>query len=225
MPVDNTEPLSVYKAGPGYAPCLAKMILAATRGHRKRGFLDLLTGLPEPNILRLLALLAVHPAQPWGRLDNTWVALVDGVCAGTVTMCSDIHTRDYPFSPLALADAAGSLGIPPVQVSDILARQKAFVDQLAAFDEPAPAGTWLVEYLGVRPENRAGGVARGLMARAAREVKNAGGTALELYCDVGNVRAERLFAALGFTLASLYRYGPGFEAYGEGVRRLRLDLR
>ena len=225
MPVNNTEPLSIYKAGPGWAECLAKMILAACRSHRTRGFMDYLLQLPEPAIIRLLARLALHPAQQWGRIDNTYVALVDGVCSGTVTVRTEINSRDYPFTPLALAEVAPSLGITPSQVADILARQKAFVDQLSAFAEPMPPGTWLVEYLAVRYENRSAGVAKGLMARAMQEVKAAGGAALELYCDLGNTRAERLFASLGFALVKEYRYAPKMKACGEGVRRLRLELR
>ena len=224
MPVNNTEPLSVYRAGPGYAKCLAEMILLASRSHHKRGFLDHLTGLPEPVILKMLAGLAMHPAQPWGRIDNTYVALVDGVCSGTVTVREDISTPDYPFSPSALEDLAPGLGLHPEHVADILSRQRAFVNALPAVTEPASPGTWLVEYLGVRRENRAAGVARGLMARTAQEVRAAGGKALELYCDLGNRRAERLFAALGYTLVKLYRYGPGMDAYGEGVSLLTLTL-
>lgn len=225
MPVDNTEPLSVYRAGPGYDNCLAEMILAACRGHRKRGFLDHLVGLPGPDILRLLALLSRHPGQRWGLIENTYVALVDGVCSGTVTVSRETADRDYPFTPGPLKDVAAKLGLSPEIVEEILARQKAFVDQLAVFNEPIAPGTWLVEYLGVRPENRAAGVALGLMDRAASEVRAAGGLALELYCDIGNTRAERLFARLGFTLAKEYRYIPEMvEAYGEGARRLRLEL-
>ena len=224
MPVNNTEPLSVYRAGPGYDKCLADMILAACRGHHKRGFLDYLLELPDADTVRLLTHLAVHPAQAWGRIDETYVARVDGVCSGTVTMCREKDTRDYPFSPEALNGVASRLGMGPDVVAAILARQKAYVDQMPAFDEPAPPGTWLVEYLAVRPENRAGGVARGLMARAADEARNAGGLALELYCDFGNTRAERLFAALGFGVVREYRYLPELAACGEGVRRLRLEL-
>jgi len=224
MPVNNTEPLSVYRAGPGYAKCLADMILLASRSHHKRGFLDHLTGLPEPTIIRLLARLAMHPAQPWGRIDNTYVALVDGVCSGTVTVREDLSTPDYPFSPQALRDLAPDLAISPEQVADILSRQQAFVSALPAVTEPASPGTWLVEYLGVRRENQAGGVARGLMARTTQDVRAAGGKALELYCDLGNTRAERLFAALGFTLVREYRYGPGMDVYGQGVSLFKLAL-
>jgi len=225
MPVNNTEPLSVYRAGPGYAKCLADMILLASRGHRKRGFLDHLTGLPEPEIIRLLSILAMHPDQPWGRIDNTYVALVDGVCSGTVTVRPELASRDYPFDPTALEDACARMGLAPGQAREILARQEAYVAGLSVFEEEALPGAWLVEYLGVRRENQAGGAARGLLARAERDVRDAGGTALELYCDLGNTRAERLFAALGYTLVKEYRYGPGFEACGDGFRRLRLELR
>jgi len=224
MPVDNTEPLSVYRAGPGYARCLADMILLASRSHHKRGFLDHLTGLPEPLILNLLARLAMHPAQLWGRIDNTYVALVDGVCSGTVTVREDISTPDYPFSPHALRDLAPGLGLTDEDVAGIVSRQQAFVNAMPAVTEPATPGTWLVEYLGVRRENRAGGVARGLMARVEQDLRAAGAKALELYCDLGNTRAERLFSTLGFTLVREYRYGPGMEIYGEGVSLLKLEL-
>ncbi|WP_243361650.1 GNAT family N-acetyltransferase [Fundidesulfovibrio terrae] len=225
MPVNNTEPLSVYRAGPGYAKCLADMILLASRAHRKRGFLDHITGLPEPEIIRLLSILAMHPDQPWGRIDNTYVALVDGVCSGTVTVRPELATRDYPFAPPALRDAAARMGLAGAQVRDILGRQEAYVDSLSVFDEPTQPGAWLVEYLGVRRENQATGVARGLMARAADDGRKAGGATLELYCDTGNTRAEQLFAMLGYELVRKYRYDPVVEVCGEAVKRFRLTLR
>lgn len=225
MPVNNTEPLSVYRAGPGYAKCLADMILLASRAHRKRGFLDHITGLPEHGIIRLLSILAMHPDQPWGRIDNTYVALVDGVCSGTITVRPELATRDYPFAPAALRDAATRMGLNGEQVRGILERQAAYVDSLSVFEEEAQPGAWLVEYLGVRRENQAAGVARGLMARATEDVRKAGGEVLELYCDTGNTRAERLFAMLGFTLVREYRYDPVVEMCGQAVKRMRLELR
>lgn len=224
MPVNNTEPLSVYKAGPGYAPCLARMVLLASRAHRKRGFLDWITGLEEADIIRLLSILAMDRQQPWGRIDNTWVALVDGVCSGTVTVRPELATRDYPFAPKALEEACGRMGLEPGQARGILARQEEFVNALSVFEEEAEPGAWLVEYLGVRRENQAAGVAMGLMARAAEESRKAGATSLELYCDVGNTRAERLFAKLGFMPVREYRYARVLGSSGEVVTRLRRDL-
>lgn len=222
MPVNNTEPLSVYRAGPGYAHCLAGMILSACRGHLKRGFLDDITGLPEPDILALLARLALHPAQPWGRIDNSYVALVDGVCSGMVTVREEIVCLDYPFAPEALQDAADALGFEPGVAEGILTRQRAFVAQLAAFSEPVFPGGWLVEYISTRYENRSAGVAYALMARAEADIRAAGGAALEAYCDMGNTRAERLFASLGFTLVKEYLYIPEMRPFwGDGTRRLR----
>jgi GNAT superfamily N-acetyltransferase len=222
MPVNNTEPLSVYRAGPGYAHCLAGMILSACRGHLKRGFLDDITGLAELDILALLAALAKHPGQPWGRIDNSYVALVDGVCSGMVTVREEIVRPDYPFAPGPLREAAGKLGITPEAVEAILARQRAFVEQLPAFTEPVFPGGWLVEYVSTRYENRSAGVARALMARAEADIRAAGGSALEAYCDMGNTRAERLFASLGFTLVKEYFYIPEMRPlWGEGTRRLR----
>ena len=63
---------------------------------------------------------------------------------------------------------------------------------------------------------------RALMARAEADIRLSGGTALEAYCDMGNTRAERLFASLGFTLVKEYHYIPEKRPlWGEGTRRLR----
>lgn len=223
MPVNNTEPLSIYRAGPGYAHCLAEMMLMATRAHHKRGILDYLLGLPEPMILRVMARLAMHPAQAWGRIDNTFVALVDGVCAGTATVRPAVPFGEFPYSPMPFCEVAAELRIPPEFVEAALKRQKSLMAWLAPGDDPEPPGMWLLEYLGVRRPFRAAGVGRGLMRRVIEEVRTAGGTGLELYCEIGNVRAERLYASLGFTVLHEYIYDADAVAFGGvGVRQLRL---
>jgi GNAT superfamily N-acetyltransferase len=224
-PVDNTEPLSIYAAGPGQAPCLARMILAAARGRRLSGFLDVLLRVPERTILDILARLSVHPAQVWGRLDRTQVALVDGVCAGTITFGPEPEPSPYPFTPQALKDAAARAGLTPAQVLAGLTRQQAYMAQWPElFAGRAEPGTWLIEYLGVRRENRLGGVAQGLMTRARDMAGAAGASRLELYQDQDNALAGRLFASLGYKLVGTYAPAPGMEAYGPAVNRLRLNL-
>lgn len=224
MPVNNTEPLSVYRAGPGYAKCLSDIILAASRAPYKRGFLDHLLQMPEASILRLLGRLAMHPAQEWGRIDNTFAALVDGVCAGTVTVREKLRPCEFPFTPEALRDVARHLGMDAPQVEAVLTRQRTWLAHLP-IDAECPPGVWQAHYLGARREFRGGGVARGLMERAIGEITASGGTALELLCAMGNTRAEQLFASLGFTVVEERRFGPGFEHLGIGTRRWRLALR
>ncbi|MFP5221948.1 MAG: GNAT family N-acetyltransferase [Acidobacteriota bacterium] len=223
MPVNNTEPLSVYRAGPGYAPCLAEMILLATRAQHKRGILDFLLGLPEPVILRVMARLAMHPAQAWGRIDNTFVALVDGVCSGTATARPADPFGDFPYTPEPFREVAAELHIEPELVEAALERQKRLLYWLSPGDEPEPEGMWLLEYLAVRRPFRAGGVARGLMERVMQEVRAAGGSGLELYCEIGNVQAERLYATLGFSVLREYIYDEAAVGFhGVGVRQLRI---
>ncbi len=222
MPVNNTEPLSIYRAGPGYAKCLADMILAASRAPHKRGYLDhLLHGAATDEVLRLLAALAVHPRQQWGRLDNTWMALVDGVCAGTATFRPAAQVEEFPFSPPALLLAASGLGLERV-AAEALDRQRMLLDALPSGQVPPP-GTWRLDYLGVRYENRGAGVGRGLMLRALDEVRAAGGRALELYCQGGNDRAAGLFAALGFREVWRHQLRPGPDAPPREMRLLRLE--
>lgn len=223
MPVNNTEPLSVYRAGPGYAPCLAEMILMATRAQHKRGILDYLLGLPEPLILRVMARLAMHPAQAWGRIDNTFVALVDGVCAGTATARPAVPFGEFPYSPEPFREVAAGLHIAPELVDAALERQERLLYWLSPGDDPEPQGMWLLEYLAVRRPFRAGGVARGLMERVVQEASVAGGTGIELYCEIGNVQAERLYATLGFSVLREYLYDDDAVVFGGvGVRQLRL---
>jgi len=208
MPVNNTEPLSVYPAGPGYAPCLAAMILASSRAHRLRGFVDRLLDLREPAILKLLARLALDPGQLCGRIDNAYVALVDGVCAGMVTVRPAGRLEEYPFSPGALEEAASALRLDAAWTGRVLERQRDFVSGLPRSREPMQEGVWFVEHLAVRYENRSAGVARGLLDRVGADARGAGGTVLELYCETGNARAEALCATLGFVPASPEAPGP-----------------
>ncbi|WP_243312855.1 GNAT family N-acetyltransferase [Fundidesulfovibrio agrisoli] len=219
MPVNNTEPLSVYAAGPGYAPCLAAMILDSSRAHRLRGFIEHILDLPKPKALRLLARLAAHPAQLCGRIGNAYVALVDGVCSGMVTVRPAGRLEEFPFSPEALAEAGAAERLGGAWLEGALKRQRAFTGALAGARGPAPAGTWSVEYLAVRYENRSAGVARALLGRVAAEVRDAGGNALELYCEAGNLRAEAMCSALGFEPA-----GPPGNQEAWSLRLMRKAL-
>lgn len=224
MPVDNTEPLSVYRAGPGYARCLAEMILMASRGHHRRGYMDNLLDLPGERTLDVLAALARHPAQLWGRVDNAFVALVDGVCSGMVSVRPARTLGEFPFSREAFTEVGQRLGLAPEAVARTLERQNDLARRFHASATLLPEGTWLVEYLAVRRENRAAGVARGLMARVEAEAKAAKASGIELFCEMGNERAQRLYSTLGFRPVWEFRYPQEMAAHGEGVRRLRSDL-
>lgn len=224
MPVNNTEPLSVYRAGPGYARCLAEMIVMASRGHNRRGYLDRLLDMPEERITDVLAALAMHPGQLWGRIDNAFVALVDGVCSGMATAREAASMGEFPFSREAFEEVGARLKLAPEAVAQVLERQDELAVRFEASRTRFAPGTWLVEYVAVRRENRAGGVARGLMERIAAEAAAAGGKGLELFCEMGNVRAERLYASLGFRPVWEYRYPGELAGQGQGIRRLRREL-
>jgi len=222
MPVDNTEPLSVYRAGPGYSDCLANMALAASRAHHKRGFLDSILDLPAHGIVRLLSRLAMHPDQKWGRTENSYVALVDGVCSGMCTVRPADSRDAFLFSPGAFRDVAVTLKKDAAWIEAALKRTKAFAEAVFP-SEPAPAGTWRLEWLAVRHENRSAGVARGLMARAVDDIRHAGGLRLDALCETGNVRAERMFGSLGFRVEREFPYPSGLPEPGRGFKLLRLD--
>ncbi|GFK92682.1 hypothetical protein NNJEOMEG_00508 [Fundidesulfovibrio magnetotacticus] len=225
MPVDNTEPLSVYRAGPGYDNCLADMALRAARGHRKRGLLDHLLGLDPHRTQRVLALLARDPRQHAGRYEHTFVALVDGVCSGTATARTDLPGGYQPLSPDALADAFARRGLTEVQARAALDRQADYLRLLPLAGEPFGPDTWRVQYVAARPENRAGGVARGLLRRVEAEARSAGIARLGAVCQTGNVRALRLFAAMGYEAERERAYPPELAHLGEGIVVLvkRLD--
>ncbi|MFZ5427272.1 MAG: GNAT family N-acetyltransferase [Thermodesulfobacteriota bacterium] len=222
MPVDNTEPLSVYRAGPGYSACLANMALAASRAHHKRGFLDSILGLPAHGIVRVLSRLALHPGQKWGRVENSYVALVDGVCSGMATV-RPAGTRDeFLFSLEAFRDVAATLKMDARWTQAALERRDAFAE--AVFPaEPASEGTWRLEWLAVRHENRSAGVARGLLERALADVRAAGAARVEVLCEIGNVRAERLSGTFGFEAVREFPYPAGLPEPGTGFRLLRRE--
>lgn len=224
MPVDHTEPPSFYPAGPGYVRCLAEMIVLASRSHLTRGFLDHLTGLSTEALTALLMCLARHPAQPWGRLSNAFVGLVDGVCAGMMCLRPDLADRDFPFAPKALADCAQDINLSRDEVQDILKRQRAYAMGLPALAEPVRPGTYLLEYLAVRRENRGRGVGAGLLRRALHEAAKAGGAEVVLYVDMGNERALSFYHGFGFRRQAAYPFGPDMAPYGPGVLRLGKDI-
>lgn len=216
MPVDNTEPLSIYRAGPGYDNCLADMLLRASRGCRRQGLLDHLLALPRLEALRVLARLARQEGQHAGRIEHTLVALVDGVCAGTLTLREDPPEAYRPLSPDPLREVFAGLGLARATAHAALDRQEAFLSLMPGAAGPFPAGRWRVQYLAVRPENRAGGVARGLLLRARDEAARAGAASLGLCCPLGAPPAWRLFSAMGYAAESVHRFPPELAHLGEG---------
>ena len=220
----NPAALETRRALPGDAACLARVMLLASRSQHERGYIDRILDLSEPDILILLAAMVLHPAQLWGRIDNSFTAMADGasIAMGTLREAKDL--AGFPFAEEALGDAGGAIGLDRRRIEAALERQRELRERFRADETVFEDGAWLVEYLAVLPAGRSKGAGRALMERMIAQAAAAGGRFVQLYCEIGNAHAEKLYASLGFTPVEETLYPPELQHLGIGVRRLRLAL-
>lgn len=220
----NPAAFEMRRALPGDASILARVMLLASRSQHERGYMDRILELPEPDILKLLAVVVRHPDQIWGRIENGFAATADGNTAGMGTLREAKGLEGFPFAAKALEDAGDSIGLKRERIGAALERQRELRERFRADDAAFEDGAWLVEYLAVLPGCRSRGVGRALMERMIAEAAYAGGRCVQLYCEIGNAPAEKLYASLGFEAVEETVYPPELRHLGQGVRRLRLGL-
>jgi GNAT superfamily N-acetyltransferase len=220
----NRAAFEMRRALPGDASILARVMLLASRSQHERGYMDRILELPEPDILKLLTAVVRHPDQIWGRMENAFAAVADGsvIAMGTLREASGLE--GFPFAAKALGEAGDSMGLDRRLIEAALKRQRELRERFRAHEAVFEDGTRLVEYLAVLPESRSKGAGRALMERMIGETAAARGRCVQLYCEIGNTPAEKLYASLGFQVAEETVHPPELQHLGLGVRRLRLAL-
>jgi translation initiation factor 4G len=200
-PIHPTElrPARAYEAG-----FLAEVLEMAGRGHLPRGAWDLV--FPDSRERRVaLEQLAGGAVPSWCHHTLFQVAARGGEpCAALVA-----------FEPEELGDV--SLGKPMFEVFQKLAwtpERMAGVGPLLApylrcFPD-MPAGSWIVENVGTRADQRRQGLVHALIEQALETGRRRGHSRAQISCLIGNLPAQRAYEKAGFAVVE-ERTDPEFE--------------
>jgi ribosomal protein S18 acetylase RimI-like enzyme len=121
----------------------------------------------------------------------------------------------------ALAAALAELGVTPERAAGIGPLLSPY---LQCFPD-MPAGVWIVENVGTRPEARRRGLVAALLARALEEGRRRGHRRAQISCLIGNEPAQRAYEQAGFRVVET-RATPEFERLmgAPGFSRMTLAL-
>jgi len=201
------------------APFVADVLLWAARGHLARGPWDL--AFPDKRErTRVLAQLAGGSEPSWCHHTAFQIAEADGV-AGSA-LCA--------FEPTAIGDV--TLARPMGAALQALGWPRERIGALATVFDPylrcfpaMPAGTWIVENVGTRPELRRKGLLARLLDRALEMGRERRIATAQISCLIGNDAAQRAYEGAGFRVVE-ERKDPAFEAMlgVPGFARMRVAL-
>lgn len=186
----------IRAATPEDANFLSWVMLAASRGHLPKGWFDIALNLPESGCLLFLQRLATATLP--SRWHYSRFLVVESEGGPTAALCAfragDVHL----VSPVAVTEAAWSIGLPPSEHAKIWKRG-AYIFGCS----PRPADDcWVLESIATLPNHRHRGYTSMLLARAIEEGRARGLKEAEVTVVMGNVAAERRYVAAGFHCAN-----------------------
>ena len=238
IPSGSNMPTPLFRrALPEDADFLARATLAASRSHLPTGYFDLLFPVEEPRLLALLARVQLASEATGGRGWGHWTdyQVLEGQDAagrplrlGALCACPASALPAFPFPAEALREAGLGLGWTPEALAAAQARIDVYLDRLEDIVLSEDEETLFVQFVHVPREHRRQGHARRMMTLLQQQAEAEGRRRLELFTDLGNDPAERLYVSLGFVLVEEYRYHnfPAEELalIGPGMRRWQLML-
>jgi ribosomal protein S18 acetylase RimI-like enzyme len=194
----------IRAARPSDAEFLGEVLEMAGRGHLVRGPWDLM--FPEPHERQsALRRIADGEVLSWCHRDCFRVLDEDGeACAAMVA-----------FEPSALGGT--SLAAPLFDVFAHLAWTTERISRVGPLLEPytrclpdMPAGTWIVENVGARPDKRRRGLVAELLEHSLEAGREQGFRRAQISCLVGNDPARRAYEKAGFEVVEEL-VDPAFE--------------
>ncbi len=201
------------------ADFIAAMVLAAQRGHRPRGWLDMALALAEPQVLDFIKRLAVAQQRSWYHASQFLVAEVENKPAAALCAMPSRGTRDA--MRLAIEEVAREAGMSGADLAAIFAR--------GAYARPCwvqgSDEDWMIEHVASQPSFRGLGLMQALIAHALNAGKTAGFSRASITFLIGNDAAERCYAKAGFSFAEEKR-DPNFETLigAPGFRRFQRTI-
>jgi ribosomal protein S18 acetylase RimI-like enzyme len=198
------------------ADFIARTILAAQRGHRPRGWLDIALELPAAEVLAFVQQMTVARTPSWYHFSKFLVAEVDGEPAAALCALPASGTRLAARS--AIQEIADETGLDS---SGIFQRGGYAADCWVQGGE----GDWMIEHVASLSAHRGRGLVQALIDHALAAGKVLGFARASISFLIGNEPAERCYAKAGFVLAEERRDGafealtgaPGFRRFGRAI--------
>lgn len=210
---------TIRPARPEDASFIARTVLAAQRGPRPRGWLEIALDRSEPKVLDFLSRLASAKQRSWYHASQFLVAEVEGTPAAALCALPSRGTRDAMRA--AIEEAATGEGMSGSDLAAVFARGAYARGCWVQGGE----GEWLVEHVATLPEYRGRGLVQALIAHALEKGRAAGFEQASISFLIGNEPAERCYAKAGFAFAEEKR-DPAFEAItgAPGFRRFTRQI-
>ena len=184
------------------ADFIARTVLAAQRGPRPRGWIDIALDRSELQVLDFLKKLAVARPRSWYQVSRFWIAEVNGKPAAA--LCAMPSGETHAAMRTAIEEVADAEGLSAV---DIFSRGAYVIPcWIQGGDED-----WLIEHVASEPGYRGRGLVQALIAHALAAGKAAGFARATITFVVGNDAAERCYTKAGFSFAEEKR-DAAFEA-------------
>jgi GNAT superfamily N-acetyltransferase len=201
------------------ADFVAWAILAAQRGHLRRGWFDIALDRPEPECLAFVRQIALSPTRSWCHVSHFLIADVDGRSAAA--LCALPVAGAIAALRAAIEEAALDLRLDAAEQA-ALWRRGAYAAHCWMAGE---SDAWMIEHVATKPERRGRGLAGALLAHAIAIGASDGYKRAQITFYIGNDAAERRYATAGFGFAEERRHAE-FEAQtgAPGFRRFAMDL-
>ena len=209
----------IRRAHAGDADFVAWTILAAQRGHLRRGWFDIALDRPEPECLAFVRQIALSPTRSWCHVSHFFIAEVDGQSAAA--LCALPVSGAIAALRAAIAEAASALRFGAAEEAKLWLRG-AYAAHCWMRGE---LDAWMIEHVATKPERRGRGLASALLAQAMAVGAGDGYKRAQITFYIGNDAAERSYAKAGFGFAEESRHAE-FEALtgAPGFRRYATDL-
>ncbi len=188
------KPVEIRPARAAEGPFLAEVLLMASRGHLPLGAWDLV--FPDARECRRgLERLAGGGVRSWCHHSLFQVADRDGeACAALVAF----EPKELGEASLAkpMLDVFQLLGWTPERIAGVGPRLAPY---LRCFPE-MPAGSWIIENVGTRADQRRQGLVHALLERALETGRSRGHRRAQISCLIGNRAAQRAYEKAGFAV-------------------------
>jgi len=200
-------------------PFLAEVLLMAGRGHLPRGAWDLV--FPDAGECRAgLERLAGGGLRSWCHHSLFQVADRGGEACAALVAFEPEELGEGSLGK-AMFDVFQSLEWAPGRIAAVGPRLAPY---LRCFPE-MPPGSWIVENVGTRPDQRRQGLLQTLLEHALEIGRGRGHRRAQISCLIGNLPAQRAYEKAGFAVVE-ERLDPEFERQlgAPGFSRMTREL-
>ena len=210
--------LSFRAARPDDAEFLGWAMVMAARGHRSRGWFDVVLQRPEDFCIEFCAKLSNAQAKSWWHHSFFTIAELDGEVAAAACIFPD--ETPYAVSGQAMAEAARQTAISEGDQAQLWPRGAFILTATSGEDD-----CWTIENVATRTAFRGRGIAASLIRHLLIVMKRDRPPRAQISFLIGNAPAEKCYRGCGFAFAE-DKVTKEFEAAMgvAGLRRLARAL-